>query len=411
MPTDARHDAALLTGGAASDLLEAVLATSGGRLVGHVLDAVHPRPGAGTSVGYRVSVDRPPAAPVEEYLVLSTAHPRGLDERAPGLVVLDDGRHRVLAWRFPDDPLLPGLATACDPARVGSVLPGARPVVAVDLLGYRPLRRAVVRVRTGEGERDVAYVKVLRTTPGAAGGAADVTARHGMLRGAGLPVPAVTASTPDGLVVLEAAEGEPLAQAVAADGAAGLGVPDLVALLDRLPPAVLDLPRRAPWSDRADEFAGALEGTAWGRRAARVAGAVGSGSRRADLGPLVPTHGDLHDGQVTVRPGPAGWVVAGLLDVDTVGPGHRVDDLACLLAHAVSLGAAGAATARRWRTEAARVVDADALDVRTAGVLLSLAAGALGATELGTAPAGQDVESLLAAAESLVAGAAQPSSR
>ena len=42
-----------------------------------------------------------------------------------------------------------------------------------------------------------------------------------------------------------------------------------------------------------------------------------------------PTHGDFHEGQLFV----AGGVITGVLDVDTVGPGRRADDLACLLAH------------------------------------------------------------------------------
>ena len=58
-----------------------------------------------------------------------------------------------------------------------------------------------------------------------------------------------------------------------------------------------------------------------------------------DLGPVVATHGDFHEGQLTVTRVGEGWRPSGLLDVDTVGPGHRVDDLACLVAHAIAAGA------------------------------------------------------------------------
>ncbi len=92
---------------------------------------------------------------------------------------------------------------------------------------------------------------------------------------------------------------------------------------------------------------------------------------------MVPTHGDFHEGQLTVSRVGRGWCVSGLLDVDTVGPGHRVDDLACLVAHAIALGPAGRAVAERWERQARAVVDPEALAVRTAGVLLSLAAGAV----------------------------------
>jgi len=96
-----------------------------------------------------------------------------------------------------------------------------------------------------------------------------------------------------------------------------------------------------------------------------------------DLGPVVATHGDFHEGQLTVTRVGEGWRPSGLLDVDTVGPGHRVDDLACLVAHAIALGPAGEAVARRWEQAAQVVVDREALAVRTAGALLSLAAGAV----------------------------------
>ena len=396
-----------LLGPEAVELLDVVLGTVGGRRLTHEVHAVHHRPGDGLSVGYRVTVDRGEGPVAEDYLVLSTARPRALDPHTPGLVVLHGERGRVLAWRFPDDPLLPGLATACDPVRVVTVLP-ARPrrsaqAPTVELVGYRPLRRAVVRV-THAGT--VHYVKVLRPHVGATGGLADVVHRHRLLRTAGLPVPEVEAVTEDGLVVLAEATGFPLVEAVGRDGAAGVGATELTALLDRLPAEVLDLPRRTAWSDRAVEMAALLDGTPWRARAADLAGEVRDRSAGADLGPTVPTHGDVHDGQLTVvRDGDA-WRLAGLLDVDTVGPGHRVDDLACLLGHAVTLGPAGAATADRWRRELvadAPDVDPDALVVRSAGVLLSLAAGARGATEAGSAPPGQDVAGLLDLAEAELA--------
>ncbi len=398
MPTETGSARPDLLGNDAVDLLEAALGTAGGRLRAHAVDAVHHRPGGGLSVGYRLEVVGDDGTPVHQYLVLSTDRPRGLDLASPGLVVLDDGDVRVLAWRFPDDPALPGLATACDPSRVASVLPSPAAVTSVELLSYRPLRRAVVRVQQGP---ETAYVKVLRTRAGA-GGAADVVARHRLLLDAGLPVPQVLRAAGDGIVVLAAVPGIPLAEAAWSDDHRGM-VAQVVGVLDRLPSEVLGLPPRPAWADRAGEFASVLVGTPWEERARRVAAGVGHGSARVALGAVVPTHGDLHDGQVTVSAGPGARTIAGLVDVDTVGPGHRVDDLACLVGHAMTLGERGAAAAAGWRAEAGAFVDPTALTVRTAGVLLSLAAGALGATTAGTAPAHQDVDSLLAGAESLLA--------
>ena len=293
---------------------------------------------------------------------------------ARGSVRLDGDEGRLLAWRHPHDPALPALVTACDPPLLQGLLPGAGPVTELELVGYRPLRRAVLRaVRDGT----TTYVKVLRPGEGR-GGAADVLHRHALLAAAGLPMPRVVTTTPEGLVLMERAPGIPLVEAIGADEAAGLDVRDLIGVLDELPPAVVDLPRRPAWSDRAGAYADAVAASGrWADTARELGRAVRRRSRTVDLGPVVATHGDFHEGQLTVRREEGGWAVAALLDVDTVGPGHRVDDLACLVAHAVALGPPGQAVARRWELQAGEVTDPVALAVRTAGVLLSLAAGAV----------------------------------
>ncbi|MGG5259926.1 phosphotransferase [Phycicoccus avicenniae] len=400
-----------VVGEGAGELLALAAATTGARVLGHALHAVDARPGDGTTAGYRVRVEHPDGSTGEDYLLLSTSAARGVDPAAPGLVTLGSEAGRVLAWRFPGDPALPGLAPACDPVRAATLLPRG-PLAGLALVGYRPLRRAVVRLDGEDGPR---WVKVLRTGADARGGWADVRGRLEMLHAAGLPVPEVaTEDEALGLLVLEHLPGRPLLDAVVADDARGVEVEHLVGLLDRLPAAVLDLPARPAWSDRARQYAGALAGTPLAARAAGVAEAVRRGSADTDLGPLVPTHGDLHEGQLTADPHHAGWRLRGLLDVDTVGPGHRVDDLACLLAHAEALGPAGAGVARRWRRDARRLADPAALEVRAAGVLLSLAVGAHDRERAGAAPgAGPDAGGLLALAEAALArcGAAQPSSR
>ncbi|QKE83628.1 phosphotransferase [Arthrobacter sp. NEB 688] len=396
-----------LLGPDAADLLALACASAGSEVLEHSLHAVHTRPGDGTSVGFRVRV-RAAGVEREDYVLLSTSRARGVDTARPGVAVLDGDAGRVLAWRFPDDPALPALARATDPVALAAALPGEGPVTAHDLVTYRPLRRAVVRAERGGV---VHWVKVLR--PHGRGGtspAADVVARHGMLAAAGLPVPEVLRADPDGLVVLAAATGEGLLHSVLADEASGVAVRDLVALLDRMPPAVLDLPARPAWSDRAGAHAAALDGTAWAERARTVADEVLVRSATLDLGPVVPTHGDLHEGQLTVVGEPGDRRVTGLLDVDGLGPGHRVDDLACVVAHALALGPAGASVAARWRQEAldGGHAGAEALDVRTAGVLLSLV---VGAADHGRAGGSADPGELLALAEGCLARAPQPSSR
>ncbi|HYN65582.1 MAG TPA: aminoglycoside phosphotransferase family protein [Ornithinibacter sp.] len=364
----------LLTGPGARNLLVLALGTVGAEVTDHVVHDVQHRPGDGVTVGFRVWL-RAFGADREEYVLISSTAGRDVPDDSPGLARLEGPGGRLIAWRHPHDPALPALGTGCDPTSLEAVLPGTGAVAELELVGYRPLRRAVLRaVRSGT----TAYVKVLRPAAGR-GGAPDVLHRHHLLTAAGVPVPRVLAATPEGLVVLAQADGTPLVEAISADGAHGLELAHLVAVLDALPAQVLDLPRRTAWSDRARDYAHAVVAArpgADGERALAVARAVRRRSREVDLGPVVPTHGDFHEGQLTVRGTADGWRPAGLLDVDTVGPGHRVDDLACLVAHTVALGPAWSGLVGRWERQATGVVDPDALRVRTAGVLLSLAAAA-----------------------------------
>lgn len=377
---------AALTSPDAGELLAAALATAGDRLAAGSswrVDAVHHRPGDGVSVGYAVTT----AAGRAEYLLASSS--RSCPRDVPGALVARGPAGDVVVWRFPDDPLLPALRRACDPVLVGSALPGTGPVTDLALVGYRPLRRAVVRA-----ERDGAtwFVKVLRA---ADGHAADVVARHRLLGAAGVPVPRVARADDDGLVVLHALPGAPLLDAVAAGRAPALA--DVLAVVEAFPSAVRDLPVRRPWSARARSYGEAVAvRPELAGRAREVAAAVRAGLRTTDAGPLVATHGDLHEGQLLVddagRP-------TGLLDVDTAGPGRLVDDVACLLAHLRAVQPATPATeatVARWTVEAAALVDPAALRVRVAGVLLSLAAGALPAEPGGPHDA---AERMLAAAE------------
>jgi aminoglycoside phosphotransferase (APT) family kinase protein len=89
-------------------------------------------------------------------------------------------------------------------------------------------------------------------------------------------------------------------------------------------------------------------------------------------------HGDFYEGQLLVD----GGRICGLLDVDTAGPGDRLDDLACLLGHLSVLGqidrdrapiinGAGATYLQAFES----VVSPAALRCRVAAVVVSLATG------------------------------------
>ncbi|UNX54386.1 aminoglycoside phosphotransferase family protein [Georgenia sp. TF02-10] len=417
-------DVALLTGDRAGDLLAGALRAEGSRLVSWRVHTVHHRPGAGVTVGYTATVERPdsggPPRRSEEYLCATTA--RLTRRPGPDLVRLGNGVEGpvVHLWRHPADPELPALAVACDPAALARRL-GAP--VAVELLAYRPTRRAVLRVRpaaggvptdgaptgggpacgapaggapadgargTGAalparsgGDADgVAYLKVVRPAT-----LATLADRHRILTAAGVPAPPLLRADEDGLVLLGAGHGTPLANllAVGPGERTDAVLAALVATLDALPPAVLELPRRAAWAERAQHYAHAAATVlpAHADRIRAVARGVEELIDRADPGPVVPTHGDFYEANILMDSTPGAVAVTALLDVDAVGPGHRVDDLACLLGHVSVLPHLAPATyprvpvvLDRWTRTCETLVDPVALHGRAAGVVLSLVAGA-----------------------------------
>ncbi|OLT49416.1 hypothetical protein BJF88_02905 [Cellulosimicrobium sp. CUA-896] len=116
-------------------------------------------------------------------------------------------------------------------------------------------------------------------------------------------------------------------------------------------------------------------------RVADVTTVVTHGVATRDPGPVVATHGDFHAANVLLDA--TGARVETLLDVDTLGPGHRVDDLACVVAHLAVLPglspgdyAGTEGLVARCLAVFGEVVDPVALRSRAAGVVLSLASGA-----------------------------------
>lgn len=374
----------LLTGDAAAGFLAAAVATAGGELVDWRVRQVDHRPGSTTTVAYRATVRW---AGVTRSETLGASIGRSRDGRKPGVVTLSDGDATVAVWRFPGDPALPALPRAFDPAAVEELLAGlgvgpeARAHPELKVRAYRPTRRAVIEASAAASR---VFLKVLRPRK-----VADLHQRHALLSGAGLPVPRPLGWSDDGLLVLSPLRGTEMRAAVRDDGRIP-SPPEVLDLLDRLPAEVSDLPRRPAWSESAEHYAsviGAALPTEAGR-AADLAGAVRD--RLAERGTGTdPTHGDLYEAQIMLTDGR----VTGLLDVDSAGPGHRADDLACLVAHLDVLalvrrpGTVQAAYAARMRRLAAeyaagfaaapgrRAVDRDDLTARVAGVLLSLATG------------------------------------
>lgn len=365
----------LLLGEEATPLWDAALAPAGGRLRALRPTGTTVQPGGSATVQYAAEIGWADGRRTRESLAATTG------ARIPaGATVLegatDGGPVAVGVWRWPLDPALPALAWASRAATAGPRLAElglADGPVRLRLRSYRPGRRAVVEATTGTGPL---FLKVVRPVA-----VPRLVERHAVLAGA-VPVPPVLASTADGVVVLPGLAGTPMRELVAGDGAGLPGARTLDALLDALPEAaarVTPVGRSRPGDahGRVADHAAVLRLVApeLAPRVDRLADLLASADRAEH--PAVPVHGDFYESQLLVD----GGSVVGLLDVDTVGRGHRIDDWATLLGHLALLGTIlpAPATALRYGAElqeaALRRWPAAQLRPRVAAVLLGLATG------------------------------------
>ncbi len=231
---------------------------------------------------------------------------------------------QVALWHWPNDPALPGLPAALDRGHVERLFAdlglGHGPVT-LRVRAYRPGRRAVVEADNGQVR---VYLKVVRPQRAAA-----LHETHRSMAAA-LPVPDSIGWTDDGIVVLPGIAGSTLRE-VLRSGAPLPGPADIEALLDRLPSGLVNGPRRPDWVISARHHAEVIGATV-PSAAAAADNFVAQLDERADRvldHPVVPVHGDMYESQVMVENGR----ITGLLDVDTAGAGHRVEDIANFCAH------------------------------------------------------------------------------
>ena len=368
---------ALLTSTEVGGLIEAAISHAGGILISWARDHGDPNPPYSTTATYSAVVDWPYGR--REELLGVSARASGPAPSDAAAEIFADGEREVAVWLYPQDPDLPGLSRAAYAESMAEVCNAhqvfARPVSPSDLdlqmVGYRPRRRAVVRVAASDGE--VVYVKVLRQRF-----FDDVVRRHRLLASAGVPVAPIAAVTDDHLLVLRELPGSPLARAIF-EPEDPCRAEDLINLLDSLPASVTHLERRPPWSEAVEHYAMMVSraAPALEPRLGRLVTSIQQGL--AALGPgYEATHGDFHEGQLHVANGR----VCGLLDIDTIGPGHRVDDLACLVAHLSTIQRMNPAQesrvhqlVREWVPVFDTRVDPTQLRLRAAAVIISLATG------------------------------------
>ena len=393
----------LLTSDSVGELLSTAVEHAGGTLLKWSLDHIDTNPGQSTTATYQASVRW--SYGVRDELLGVSARAQGLqptDERAE---IFADGDREVAVWVYPDDPDLPGLRRAAFPNSVAEILTRTNalggPVqpddVALDMIGYRPRRRAVIRARIAHPQLQEFYVKVLRERL-----FDDVVLRHRLLLDAGVPAPDIAATTDDKLLVLRALPGRPLAQAIF-DERPPTTPEALIEVLDAMPGSVAGLPRRPPWPDAVAHYATMVVQVlpSLERQIGWLVDQITEGLRTFQSG-NEPTHGDFHEGQVHV----SGGRVVGLLDVDTLGPGRRADDLACLIAHLSTIQRMNQAQTARvhallrdWVPVFDRRVDPVELRLRAAAVIISLATGPYRGQEPDWE---RDTRAMISSAEALV---------
>ncbi|MER1996289.1 MAG: aminoglycoside phosphotransferase family protein [Arthrobacter sp.] len=354
------------------------------------------RPGAGVTALWQMTALDPAGERITLYAGATTsqAAARG------GVLRTAVAGTPLFLWLHPHDPLLPDLPWALSPPRIAQAVfrdaDGRDAVLRMN--GYRPLRRAVVHA-SSRGRQ--AYIKVV--LPSHADG---LQQRHQLLAGTAVPAPALLPGAEGrSAVVLSPLPGIPLLRELTS-GTSRITAADLTGLLDALPEAALDLRRRPAWAERARAYGHAAAGVLPEQRTEIDVLSTEIAALVADLdpGPVVPVHGDFYEGNLLTSAGR----ITGLLDVDGLGPGHRVDDLACFLGHLTVLARLSPGTALPGRLadmrpslEAAATdagSSASALNARAAGVALSLVAGARGGRLDRRANAGRR----LAAAHSLL---------
>lgn len=368
----------LLTSPRVGPLLTAAVEHAGGQLGHWKLDHVDTNPEQSTTATYLAQVAWPWGQRAE--LLGVSARSGELLPTDRGAEIFADGNREVAVWLYPHDPDLPGLPRAAYPDQLAELFNAenvlGRPVtaesLAVTMIGYRPRRRAVVKVAV-TGSPEVFYIKVLRERVFGA-----VLQRHRLLLEAGIPAPAVALVTPDHLLVTRELPGASLARAIfEADDPCT--AQQLIGALDAMPSAVAHLQRRPPWSDAVGHYAAMVTSAVpeLGPDLAWATQHITSGLAGLPPGQEA-THGDYHEGQLRVADGR----IVGILDIDTIGPGRRADDLACLMAHLSTIQRMNTAQEKRVRDLLARWVpvfdervDPVELRLRTAAVVISLATG------------------------------------
>ncbi len=366
-----------LVGPGADDILGAAVRAAAGTLRHARVSQVQYRPGHELVVRYRCDINWQDGRQHDDTLLAATTRSGPLPGTLSLVAETAAGSLEVSVWRYPFDPLVVGLPIAVTASRLAPLFASTlQAPVKVEVVAYRPTERAVMRVQDSTGR--TVYVKAVRPEV-----VRSLVERHGQLRRAGLPVPEVLDADVDlGLVVLAELPGPTFRDRIKG-GLPGWPEPEtLLELTKRLAgvpastlPVVAGRVRDAVSHARlletvVPEATPLLQGLVDSFTAALPA--VDARSGRV-------IHGDLHEGQMMTDDRGA---IVGLLDIDDLGLGDPLDDLATLIAHtrfrAMGAGATGDRVRRysdQLRAAFVQHVDAAELDIAVAAVLVGLATG------------------------------------
>jgi hypothetical protein len=354
-----------LLGDRAVEVLNAALSPAGGTTSKVRPSQVRYLPSKSITVQYSAEVSWDGGEPTTETMVAASG------VRVPdGVATLEVDDFAVHVWRYPDDPFLPGLAAATDPALVMRFMQqfGVRSdSVQLRRRAYRPSRRAVIEATTVD-ER--AFLKVVRPKK-----VASLQAVHTAMIGR-VPVPqSLGWSERLGIVAMQAMPGTTLRRSLEVGETQQPHAGAIVELLDALPETEATS-RIVPDHLSRIEHHARLLSTVLPKLSDRI-GAVTDALSGAPSDDLVPVHGDFHASQILTN----GSTIVGLVDVDTAGMGRRVDDFANLLGQiaTVALNSPQRVEISRYGAqligEFGRTVDPSKLQLATAGAIFGFATG------------------------------------
>jgi aminoglycoside phosphotransferase (APT) family kinase protein len=333
------------------------------------------RPGSDLVARFRVEVSWHGGQPTKDTLVAATTKAGPPLGTVPVTADTPAGSISVGVWRWPFDPALPALADAVRESGLRRLLHDVGLLsdsvpVNIEVVAYRPIERAVLRIRNGE---QTFYVKIVRPER-----ASLMLYRYEHLRSHGLPVPTVIAADADqGWILLEELDGPTLRELIKSDAPKWVEpgrfrgmVQDLAACDPAGLPAVrsriLDAPIHAailatvlPSERLRLEHFGAL-----------MTAALDASIQR----PPKVIHGDLHEGQIVIGQGR----IAGLLDIDDVGPGDPIDDVIVPVGHLRYRASVSSRNANRITALADDLLMAFASDYSRADLAIGVSAVLIG---------------------------------